>query len=298
MAPTDYHRLSEDLDNVSITNDEKYEPPKKKSRVKRAGGVLAAALSLGLYTAAVLYYAQEVIHKPYCPRFAASDTVHLWDQVGYKPMGFNPATPHHSDGFLGKPNPELDRNWRKLLLTFSSRLPDSEAQKLGDSNDAIPFDDGKGGYVGGIAVVHNLHCIMTKKAHCLHHLLGSSKCQADMTPVLLHWSADDYIPVLRWDGVQRSCVDWERLMSWGEEHSMVHSETMSSVSHMKHPIFGNFLDEHGKFVEHNVEGVVDFEEFSQREDYKKWAREQGIGTGKEDAERFLEEFAREQNKQH
>lgn len=78
MAPTDYHRLSEDLDNVSITNDEKYEPPKKKSRVKRAGGVLAAALSLGLYTAAVLYYAQEVIHKPYCPRFAASDTVHLW----------------------------------------------------------------------------------------------------------------------------------------------------------------------------------------------------------------------------
>lgn len=103
---------------------------------------------------------------------------------------------------------------------------------------------------------------MTKKAHCLHHLLGSSKCQADMTPVLLHWSADDYIPVLRWDGVQRSCVDWERLMSWGEEHSMVHSETMSSVSRkffwrllsddgtfeytkltpnptdMKHPIFG------------------------------------------------------------
>ncbi|KAL5877105.1 hypothetical protein ACKVWC_006262 [Pyricularia oryzae] len=322
MAPTDYRRLSEDLDNVSITNDEKYEPPKKKSRVKRAGGVLAAALSLGLYTAAVLYYAQEVIHKPYCPRFAASDTVHLWDQVGYKPMGFNPATPHHSDGFLGKPSPELDRNWRKLLLTFSSRLPDSEAQKLGDSNDAIPFDDGKGGYVGGIAVVHNLHCInyiyqtihedyyfpnITDKGkakqrshltHCLHHLLGSSKCQADMTPVLLHWSADDYIPVLRWDGVQRSCVDWERLMSWGEEHSMVHSETMSSVSHMKHPIFGNFLDEHGKFVEHNVEGVVDFEEFSQREDYKKWAREQGIGTGKEDAERFLEEFAREQNKQH
>lgn len=39
------------------------------------------------------------------------------DQVGYKPMGFNPATPHHSDGFLGKPNPELDRNWRKLLLS-------------------------------------------------------------------------------------------------------------------------------------------------------------------------------------
>uniref|UniRef100_L7JFX9 Uncharacterized protein n=1 Tax=Pyricularia oryzae (strain P131) TaxID=1143193 RepID=L7JFX9_PYRO1 len=288
MAPTDYHRLSEDLDNVSITNDEKYEPPKKKSRVKRAGGCAGRrAVSGPLHGGRALLRAG-----------GHSQAVLPEDQVGYKPMGFNPATPHHSDGFLGKPNPELDRNWRKLLLTFSSRLPDSEAQKLGDSNDAIPFDDGKGGYVGGIAVVHNLHCIMTKKAHCLHHLLGSSKCQADMTPVLLHWSADDYIPVLRWDGVQRSCVDWERLMSWGEEHSMVHSETMSSVSHMKHPIFGNFLDEHGKFVEHNVEGVVDFEEFSQREDYKKWAREQGIGTGKEDAERFLEEFAREQNKQH
>lgn len=55
-----------------------------------------------------------------------------------------------------------------------------------------------------------------------------------MTPVLLHWTVDDHVPVLKWDGVQRSCVDWESLMSWGDEHSMTHSETMSSVSSKPH----------------------------------------------------------------
>ncbi|KAJ4998471.1 Tat pathway signal sequence [Colletotrichum sp. SAR 10_66] len=241
------------------------------------------------------------------------------DKIGYKPMHFNPATPHHSDAFLGSPSAELDANWRKLLLTFSSRLPDSEADRLGPNSDAIPFDDGKGGFVGGIAVVHNLHCInyvyqtmhgdyyfpnITEKqlkkqkshlSHCLHHLMSSAKCQADMTPVLLHWTADDHVPVLKWDGVQRSCVDWESLMNWGDEHSMTHSETMPSVSKMKHPIYSHFLDDRGRFILANAEGVVDFEEFSQRADYQQWAREQGIGTGKEEAERFLEEFARKQN---
>lgn len=64
--------------------------------------------------------------------------------------------------------------------------------------------------------------------------MSSAKCQADMTPVLLHWTVDDHVPVLKWDGVQRSCVDWEGLMKWGDEHSMTHSETMPSVSSMHH----------------------------------------------------------------
>ncbi|KAJ5009052.1 Tat pathway signal sequence [Colletotrichum sp. SAR 10_99] len=323
MPSTEYHQLStsrdEDLDDISFTHQDQYVTSKKKALPIRVLGVLVAFLGLVSYTAAVLYYAQEFIHKPYCPRFAASDTVHLWDKIGYKPMHFNPATPHHSDAFLGSPSAELDANWRKLLLTFSSRLPDSEADRLGPNSDAIPFDDGKGGFVGGIAVVHNLHCInyvyqtmhgdyyfpnITEKqlkkqkshlSHCLHHLMSSAKCQADMTPVLLHWTADDHVPVLKWDGVQRSCVDWESLMNWGDEHSMTHSETMPSVSKMKHPIYSHFVDDRGRFILANAEGVVDFEEFSQRADYQQWAMEQGIGTGKEEAERFLEEFARKQN---
>lgn len=74
-------------------------------------------------------------------------------------------------------------------------------------------------------------------AHCLHHLLSSAKCQADMTPVLLHWTVDDHVPVLKWDGVKRSCVDWDSLMTWGNEHSMTHSETMPSVSSEQHSSF-------------------------------------------------------------
>ncbi|KAK1565947.1 uncharacterized protein LY79DRAFT_573052 [Colletotrichum navitas] len=323
MPSSEYHQLStsreDELDVISLTDQEKYIPRRKKSILACFLWLLVALLGLGFYTAAVLYYAQEFIHKPYCPRFAAKDTVHLWDKIGYKPAPFNPATPHHSDPFLGTPSAELDANWRKLLLTFSSRLPNSEAQRLGPDSDAIPFDDGKGGFVGGIAVVHNLHCInyiyqtihedyyfpnVTEKqrdkqrshlSHCLHHLMSSAKCQADMTPVLLHWTADDHVPVLKWDGVQRSCVDWESLMKWGNENSMTHSETMPSVSKMKHPIYSHFVDEHGRFILANLEGVVDFGEFSKRADYQHWAREEGIGPGKEDAERFLKEFAKKQN---
>lgn len=61
---------------------------------------------------------------------------------------------------------------------------------------------------------------------------------------------------------------------------------------------GHFVDEHDRFILANAEGVVDFEEFSQRADYQQWALEQGIGTSKEDAERFLDEYARQQNEQH
>ncbi|RYO81443.1 hypothetical protein DL766_004722 [Monosporascus sp. MC13-8B] len=298
-------KADDDLDEY-VSAEDKRVLPKHRSILFRVSSILAAVLVLVVYTAAVLYYAQEVIHKPYCPRFAATDTVHLWDKVSYKPTEFNPSTPDAADSLLGVPSPELDANWRELLLTFSNRLPESEAQRLGMDADAIPFDDGKGGYVGGIAVVHNLHCITIHKdyyfpgatekqeakqkshlAHCLHHLLSSAKCQADMTPVLLHWTVDDHIPVLNWNGVERSCVDWSGLMDWGNKHSMRNSHSMSSVSRMKHPIYGNFVDENGKFILANHEGVVDFEEFSERPDYQAWAKEQGIGTGKADAEHFL-----------
>ncbi|TLD22744.1 hypothetical protein PspLS_07017 [Pyricularia sp. CBS 133598] len=330
MPPSpQYYQLSttkdDDLGSIYTPNDgEKYVPSqRKRSVLVRIWSALTVLIGLSIYTAGVLYYAQEAIHKPYCPRFAASDTVHLWDTISYKPTPFNPATPHHSDPYLGAPSSELDRNWKDLLLVFSSRLPDSEAARLGaDSSDAIPFDDGEGGYVGGIAVVHNLHCInyiyqtihgdfyfpnITEKqkkkqkshlAHCLHHLMSSAKCQADMTPVLLHWTLDDHVPVLKWDGVERSCVDWDGLMQWGKDHSMTHSKTMSSVSKMKHPIYGNFVNEHGRFILANAEGVVDFGEFSQRADYQQWARQQGIGLTKEDAKRWMGKFARKQNQHY
>lgn len=82
MPSTEYRRLSnsrdDDLDNITIANRETYVSPAKGFRLVRVFGVLASILGLIAYTTAVLYYAQEFIHKPYCPRFAANDTVHLW----------------------------------------------------------------------------------------------------------------------------------------------------------------------------------------------------------------------------
>lgn len=83
IPSTEYHRLStsrddDHLEGISLANQEKYVPPRKKSLLVRVSGVLAAVLTLGTYAAAVLYYAQEFIHMLYCPRFAANDTVHLW----------------------------------------------------------------------------------------------------------------------------------------------------------------------------------------------------------------------------
>ncbi|KAK1687761.1 hypothetical protein BDP55DRAFT_727164 [Colletotrichum godetiae] len=312
----------------------KWSSSRGTSRLRRALQILAVLLALATYTWAVLYYAQEVIYKPFCPRLTTPDTVHVWDKVEFNPQLVNPVTPGHDHPLLGNPTPEVDANWSALLSAFANRIPELEVRRLGMEADAIPFNDGEGGYLGGLAMVHNLHCIVsievdprnlslyggvsktkasclrqnylyqvahrdyyytsnttekedaTQKSHighCLHHIMESVKCQADLTPVLLHWTLHDFHSVINWDGVERTCADWSQLMDWGSEHSVRKATSISQFT-------GNFLDEHGKFSWVDQEGGVDYKEFFKTPEYQKWAKDQGLALGEAAAEEYLKSF--------
>ncbi|KXH63789.1 hypothetical protein CSAL01_00047 [Colletotrichum salicis] len=307
-----YKPVSDDgLEDVKTDDDHeeylldqgKWPSSRGTSRLTRALQILAVLLALATYTWAVLYYAQEVIYKPFCPRLTTPDTVHVWDKVEFNPQLVNPVTPGHDHPLLGNPTPEVDANWSALLSAFANRIPESEVRRLGMEVDAIPFNDGEGGYLGGLAMVHNLHCIVahrdyyytpnttekedtTQKSHighCLHHIMESVKCQADLTPVLLHWTLHDFHSVINWDGVERTCADWSQLMDWGSEHSVRKSTSISQFT-------GNFLDEHGKFSWVDQEGGVDYKEFFKTPEYQKWAKDQGLALGEAAAEEYLKSF--------
>ncbi|KAK1451779.1 hypothetical protein CMEL01_06353 [Colletotrichum melonis] len=313
------------------------------SKSRRALQILASLLILAIYTWAVLYYAREVIYKPFCPRLTTPDTVHVWDKVEFNPQPVNPVTPGHDHPLLGNPSPEVDANWSALLSGKPFVSVDVEPRhRFTNQSQRLPTESRNPRYtdlawrqmrylstmekaasnLGGLAMVHNLHCInylyqvahreyyytpnttekedATQKSHiadsdfasghCLHHIMESVKCQADLTPVLLHWTLHDFHSVINWDGVERTCADWSQLMDWGSEHSVRKSTSISQFTDTKHPIYGNFLDEHGKFSWVDQEGGVDYKEFFKTPEYQKWAKEQGLASGEAAAEEYLRSF--------
>lgn len=82
-----YKPVSEDgFEDVKTDDDHedyplhqgKWNSSKGTSRLRRALQILASLLVLATYTWAILYYAREVIYKPFCPRLTTPDTVHVW----------------------------------------------------------------------------------------------------------------------------------------------------------------------------------------------------------------------------
>lgn len=98
----------------------------------------------------------------------------LQDEVRFSPQLVDPKTPDEDDPLLGSPSPELDANWSTLLsgetstpqsqsptylststagtdylpsslLAFANRISESEVQRLGMQDEAIPFNDEEGG---------------------------------------------------------------------------------------------------------------------------------------------------------
>ncbi|KAI3530862.1 hypothetical protein CABS03_01006 [Colletotrichum abscissum] len=258
----------------------KWNSSRATSKSKRALQILASLLILAIYTWAVLYYAREVIYKPFCPRLTTPDTVHVWDKVEFNPQPVNPVTPGHDHPLLGNPSPEVDANWSALLSGKPFVSVDNYLYQVAHReyyytpNTTEKEDATQKSHIG----------------HCLHHIMESVKCQADLTPVLLHWTLHDFHSVINWDGVERTCADWSQLMDWGSEHSVRKSTSISQFTDTKHPIYGNFLDEHGKFSWVDQEGGVDYKEFFKTSEYQKWAKEQGLASGEAAAEEYLRSF--------
>ncbi|KAF2465158.1 uncharacterized protein BDR25DRAFT_379910, partial [Lindgomyces ingoldianus] len=163
------------------------------------------------------------------------------------------ATNHSHYGlFNGRPNTKNDDAWRELVNPTYFSVTDSEMQAAKMSTDeAIPLAEG--GYLGALAVYHQLHCLrrlrvyIYKEAyyseedledikngpmddythahldHCIEALRLLVMCRGDVSLYTFTW-AKDYPNatknILSRVNAPRQCVDWDRLESWAKERAV------------------------------------------------------------------------------
>ncbi|KAK5657609.1 hypothetical protein OQA88_3188 [Cercophora sp. LCS_1] len=173
--------------------------------------------------------------------------------------------------FMGHPRPELDHAWHNLLKGTLVRL---SAEELHAANYSTSIRHREGGYIGGIAVAHNLHCLKRIKQyfhpgyypnelhlhedqwehidHCLEVLRMAIMCHGDTNVYGLEWIAGDKYKPRTTLKQQNVCVDWAPLHQW-----MVDRE--ATVDDMERPPNVIVEDQsaqrdHGKGLPHGHEG--------------------------------------------
>ncbi|KAJ8130706.1 hypothetical protein O1611_g2928 [Lasiodiplodia mahajangana] len=144
-----------------------------------------------------------------------------------------------SDGtFNGHPNASSDTAWAELLKGSNVIIYPEEAKSI--ELKSLALRDGSG-YVGSLAVYHELHCIkrirqwfyynyyyfnQTKAEedeafahieHCLETLRQSAMCHGDIAVRPFEWLRDNtgrvIGPTVK-SGALHKCVDWSQLSAW------------------------------------------------------------------------------------
>jgi hypothetical protein len=197
---------------------------------------LAILFPLTFYT-----YTLISANSPYCPThtqtvpgpstFFSPAYAHV--RYIYKRLMYDDTSPK----FMGQPRPEMDEAWHDLL---SGTLMRFSAGEMAQAN-ATSLSHKDGGYVAGLGVSHNLHCIKRLKQymhpayyypdlataseeekkeleehadHCLEALRLSLMCNADLSIYTLGWTNHSKIR----PGVHipnpNVCVHWEGLHGW------------------------------------------------------------------------------------
>ncbi|KAI1313260.1 hypothetical protein F5Y03DRAFT_338549 [Xylaria venustula] len=70
----------------------------------------------------------------------------------------NLTTDFDSQRFLGNPRPELDEAWHELLTGAAISLSEEDL-RLANAPSSVRLKNG--GYIGGLGIVHSLHCIVS-----------------------------------------------------------------------------------------------------------------------------------------
>ncbi|KAI9786816.1 MAG: hypothetical protein M1839_005047 [Geoglossum umbratile] len=141
--------------------------------------------------------------------------------------------------YAGPPSPKLDQAWEELLEHSVIRITDQEMHALGREAEGVRFTDGSG-YLGQLAVFHNLHCIQSlhrfinvdyyfpnvtaleykllqaHNVHCLDALRQAAMCHGDAAPITMRWGKSQPIPLAN-SSSPHECVDWSALTSWAAE---------------------------------------------------------------------------------
>lgn len=150
--------------------------------------------------------------------------------------------------FSGDPSADIDAAWVELMQGINLKIYPNEMEKLGLKS--LEFKDGSG-YVGGLSVYHELHCIKRIRhwlykdhyfpnlgnaskfeqnekwfhvVHCLEHLRQTASCRGDISVIPYRWvylndSVDlGFIGPTQSDAeAMHRCVNWDRLHAWAKE---------------------------------------------------------------------------------
>ncbi|KAI1088570.1 hypothetical protein F5B19DRAFT_485828 [Rostrohypoxylon terebratum] len=136
--------------------------------------------------------------------------------------------------FMGYPRPELDKAWHDLLNGTAIRISEEEVLLINATN-VVRLKEG--GYIGGLGVMHSLHCLKRIKQylhpeyyysqgqvdwdgiyehvdHCLESLRTQTLCRPDLSLYTFTWTPESYIKPAVQVTQESVCVDWEEVHEW------------------------------------------------------------------------------------
>ncbi|KAI9833741.1 MAG: hypothetical protein M1819_003474 [Sarea resinae] len=154
-------------------------------------------------------------------------------QVRKTDLGIGQSTPY------GRDTVEADELWKEISQDGPYgwiTVQKSDLEKINQTS--VRLEDGSG-YLAGVEVFHELHCLNWFRrrmlgrefgpeedpmpdyhlAHCLDILRLSIQCHADLSLMPLRWVEGYPFP---WPIFQttRQCRNWDNIMSWTKKHSI------------------------------------------------------------------------------
>ncbi|KAH8816234.1 hypothetical protein F5884DRAFT_872762 [Xylogone sp. PMI_703] len=166
--------------------------------------------------------------------------------------------------YIGPPTLEREEAWFRLWKQAEILVPEDQMVKLNISGHMLddymkaPEEEEQGiGYVGGLEVFHQLHCLFTwflmdkynedtlpaefkyplkvlrvHTDHCIETLRLTLMCHSDVTPVLVRMDHDHDPPEPQADfNVHHRCRNFDRIVEWNRRNGL---SIFGNVNHRTH----------------------------------------------------------------
>ncbi|KIW98973.1 uncharacterized protein Z519_00636 [Cladophialophora bantiana CBS 173.52] len=146
--------------------------------------------------------------------------------------------------YVGSPSPEIDQNWADLINDRYFYLSELEALSVWgpDFDGYYDIVDGQKQYVGGLDILHTLHCVNTLRQHldldyymkqdihhpsqihnyhCIDQIRQYLMCNGDLTPVPTRWHegrGSIYVE----SNMLHTCRNFDSILGWVKRRDLVY----------------------------------------------------------------------------
>ncbi|KAI9640533.1 hypothetical protein NHQ30_010831 [Ciborinia camelliae] len=184
------------------------------------------------------------------------------NSLEYVSMRMDEAGTHRSEYMtLGD---EADEAWTNLTSRSHVRLSDEDLHAINETSAAL----GSGGYLGMLAVYHELHCVKWIRwalhqdryfkefstqdklelphhiEHCIDVVRQSIQCRANTAIVTYRWTEESRVPQTNYHA-EAECMNWEKVEAWADRHRV----DISVPGELNHPTYGQSYPKGHKMVE-------------------------------------------------